>query len=69
MCLTCGARARSVVTMEAVRTQHGWMAKGKIESAKWWTRRSFGVGGYQRAQVWSKRGTVGRPASSASGAL
>ena len=31
-CLTCGARARSVVTMEAFRTQHGRAAKGKIES-------------------------------------
>ena len=33
MCLTCRARARSTVTMEVVRTQHEWAAKGKIESA------------------------------------
>ena len=26
MCLTCGARARSVVSAEADRTQHGQMA-------------------------------------------
>ena len=30
MCLTCGARARSVVMMEALRTQHGRAAKGRV---------------------------------------
>ena len=33
VCLTCGARARSVVMMEALRTQHGRAAKGRVESA------------------------------------
>ena len=33
MCLTCGARARSVVTMEVIRTRHERAAKGRVESA------------------------------------
>ena len=33
MRLTCGARARSVVMMEAVRTMHERAAKGRVESA------------------------------------
>ena len=33
MCLTCGARARSVMTREAFRAWHGRVAKGRDESA------------------------------------
>ena len=38
VCLTCGARARSVVTVEADRTQHGRMAGEE------WSGRCSGCG-------------------------
>ena len=53
MCLTCGARARSVVTMEVYCTQHGKRQK-RIESALVGDRRGLD------SRSWSPRTRSGR---------